>query len=263
MDKDLDALTRYSAALVQAVDLVAEDWIRRSILARAPELAEDPAAEIAAQHGRAEIVAELTRLFEVDIDDQQSGPLQVLRRGVRFATEVLTQAGVAPVERDEFDQRNFVDDVYGLTPASFAEVDESLREPGIEWGAAKAHVHLRRRRAAAEVTGPQAGAVALCVDLMDRSKIQAAYPGIRLVRGADELVEAAANANPVLVDLGRFGDPEAAAAALAAVVAATDGQVIAFGSHVDTPMLDAAAEAGAEALPRSVLFRRLAERSAG
>jgi hypothetical protein len=50
------------------------------------------------------------------------------------------------VARDEFSERNFPDDTYDLTPASFADVDPSLHEPGLEWGAAKAHVHLARRR---------------------------------------------------------------------------------------------------------------------
>ena len=33
-------------------------------------------------------------------------------------------------------------------PATFADVDPALHEPGLVWGAAKAHVHLARRRAA-------------------------------------------------------------------------------------------------------------------
>jgi len=34
-----------------------------------------------------------------------------------------------------------------LAPAAFEDVAPELRDPGIEWGAAKAFVHLRRRRA--------------------------------------------------------------------------------------------------------------------
>ena len=48
--------------------------------------------------------------------------------------------------RDEVAVRQFPDDVYDLVPASFAEVDPELHEPGLVWGAAKAHVHLARRR---------------------------------------------------------------------------------------------------------------------
>ena len=39
-------------------------------------------------------------------------------------------------------RRNFPDDVYDLSPATFADVDPALHEPGLVWGAAKAHVHL-------------------------------------------------------------------------------------------------------------------------
>jgi putative CocE/NonD family hydrolase len=42
---------------------------------------------------------------------------------------------------------SFPDDAYDLGPASFADIDPSLHEPGLMWGAAKAHVHLARRRA--------------------------------------------------------------------------------------------------------------------
>ena len=61
------------------------------------------------------------------------------------ATDVLASAGARPVARDEFSARHFPDDVYDLTPASFADVDPALHEPGLVWGAAKAHVHLTRR----------------------------------------------------------------------------------------------------------------------
>jgi hypothetical protein len=52
------------------------------------------------------------------------------------------------VPRDEFSVRSFPDDAYDLSPASFADVDPALHEPGLAWGAAKAYVHLARRRAA-------------------------------------------------------------------------------------------------------------------
>jgi hypothetical protein len=54
---------------------------------------------------------------------------------------------VPPAERDEFAERAFPEDVHGLAPAAFEDISPDLRGPGIEWGAAKAFVHLRRRRA--------------------------------------------------------------------------------------------------------------------
>jgi hypothetical protein len=81
------------------------------------------------------------------VDQQATGPLALLREAVRYPTAVLADAGVPPVVRDEFAVRAFPDDAYGLAPAAFADVDPSLHEPGLVWGAAKAHVVLARRRA--------------------------------------------------------------------------------------------------------------------
>jgi hypothetical protein len=61
-------------------------------------------------------------------------------------TQVLAEAGVPPVERDEHAARLFPDDRYDLAPATFSDLDEALHEPGLVWGAAKAHVVLARRR---------------------------------------------------------------------------------------------------------------------
>ena len=97
------------------------------------------------QAGAAAIPA-LRDLLGTDVDQQRTNPLSILRALVRYPTDVLRAAGARPVARDEFAQRNFPDDVYDLTPAAFADVDPALHEPGLLWGAAKAHVHLARRR---------------------------------------------------------------------------------------------------------------------
>ena len=86
-------------------------------------------------------------LLALDIDEQRSNPLALIRQAVPYPTEVLRAAGVPPVGRDEFAARQFPDDVYDLAPTSFAEVEPELHEPGLVWGAAMAHVHLSRRRA--------------------------------------------------------------------------------------------------------------------
>ena len=61
--------------------------------------------------------------------------------------QVLRDADVPAPTRDEFLARQFPDDIYDLSPAAFAEIDPALHEAGLMWGAAKAHVHLARRRA--------------------------------------------------------------------------------------------------------------------
>jgi CheY-like chemotaxis protein len=96
--------------------------------------------------------------------------------------------------------------------------------------------------------------VALVPDLMDRSKVRAAFPEAALVARAEQLVEAASGADLVLVDLQRPGVLETLTAWK------TEGgntRVVGFASHVEGEVLAAAEHAGVEALPRSVFFRRL------
>jgi hypothetical protein len=103
-------------------------------------------AEAAGRDAVAATGPRIRDLLEADIDEQHSTPLALLRQAVRYPTEVLRQAGIAPVGRDPFDRRSFPDDPYGLSPASLADVDPALVAPGISWGAAKAFVHKQRHR---------------------------------------------------------------------------------------------------------------------
>ena len=149
---DTDALARYARALADGIEREIAGWIERSArrvlddqgIAVDAGLAADLAGAAAA--ARADAVPRLRALLASDVDAQAANPLAVLRGVVGFPTAVLRAAGARPVPRDEFEQRSFPDDVYGLSPATFADVDPSLHEPGLVWGAAKAHVHLARRR---------------------------------------------------------------------------------------------------------------------
>lgn len=90
-------------------------------------------------------------------------------------------------------------------------------------------------------------------DLMDRSKIAAAAPGAVFVATLDGL--ARIDADVVLVDLNRPGVLDA----LPALVARA-ARVVAFGSHVEHDLLQAARDAGcAEVLRRSEFFSRLGD----
>jgi hypothetical protein len=105
------------------------------------------AANDAGRAATSEVVPAVRTLLATDVDAQRDNPLAILRTAVRYPTAVLRAAGVPGVVRDGEAERQFPDDDYDLTPASFAEIDPSLHEPGMAWGAAKAHVVLRRRRA--------------------------------------------------------------------------------------------------------------------
>jgi hypothetical protein len=80
----------------------------------------------------------LADLLSRDVLEQRTNPLAVFRQATRPVTELLMNLGYPPVTRDEFDERSFPDDVYGLSPATWADIDEAMVEPGIEWGAWKA-----------------------------------------------------------------------------------------------------------------------------
>lgn len=131
-------MEEHANALAEAIEAALPVWIGRV----APGV--DPAPIVAA------VMAEVRALLAADIDDQRTTPLAVIREvAVPMLTSALHAAGTRdPVaHRDEFAVSRFPDDVYGLTPSSWADIDESLVEPGIVWGAAKAFVHNQRRSA--------------------------------------------------------------------------------------------------------------------
>lgn len=149
---DAAALVRYATTLADAVEVALPAWIERAarrVLADQGipvDEALDRAIAGAAAAARDDGGPRVRALLATDVDSQPGNPLAVLRGLVRHPTEVLRAAGARPVPRDEFAVRNFPDDVYDLSPATFADVDPDLHEPGLVWGAAKAHVHLARRR---------------------------------------------------------------------------------------------------------------------
>ena len=102
------------------------------------------AAADAGQRAADEVGEAVRRLLERDVDDQGTTPLSLLRGAVRYPSAVLEDAGVPPVGRDEVQEALFPEDRYDLAPATFADVDPSLAEPGLVWGAAKAFAHRQR-----------------------------------------------------------------------------------------------------------------------
>src|SRR3989440_372704 len=93
------------------------------------------------------IVAELRALFSVDPVQQPATPLEVVRTAFREPTAVLAEAGVPPIVRDEFDERAWPDDIYGLVPRTLGDLgDPELAPLHLAWGVAKATV-VRARRA--------------------------------------------------------------------------------------------------------------------
>jgi hypothetical protein len=92
--------------------------------------------------------------------------------------------------------------------------------------------------------------IALVGDLLDRSKIDAAVPGARFAKTADECAGFDGEALTVVVDVKAHPDAVAAARRLAPAA-----RIVAYGRHDDPEALEAARTAGADvALARSRFF---------
>ncbi|MDH4169769.1 MAG: hypothetical protein OEW42_09290 [Acidimicrobiia bacterium] len=142
-------LVGYAIALADGIQAALAPWVVRSVhrVAEDQGLTVDPAtADAAAAACRREVGDRIAEVLALDIDDQTVNPLQLLREAVRYPSGVLRSLGARPVDRDPFAVENFPDDPFNLTPASFADMDHDLQDLGLHWGAAKAHVHLQRRR---------------------------------------------------------------------------------------------------------------------
>lgn len=94
----------------------------------------------------ADVEARMSDVLGKPVEEQQMGPLQIVRDGLAPVTQFLAGMGVAAPERDEFSRRVFPADIYGIAPASFREINEELHDVGIAWGAAKAWLHLQHRK---------------------------------------------------------------------------------------------------------------------
>ena len=92
------------------------------------------------------VAGELRELFALDAEAQGRTPLEVVRRAYREPTAVLAAAGIPPVERDEFAERAWPDDTYGLVVHGLGDLgDEDLAPLQMAWGLAKAKVVRARR----------------------------------------------------------------------------------------------------------------------
>lgn len=147
---DEEMFTELSTAFANGIEAHLAEWTERNVrqLAAAAGVPDDrEVASVAADAGRrcrAEVGPRIRELLAMDIDDQPATPLVMLRQAVSYATTALASLGVPEVHRDQFEQRSFPDDVYGLSPATISDLDESLGELAIMWGAGKAYLHKQR-----------------------------------------------------------------------------------------------------------------------
>lgn len=193
-------------------------------------------------HGEEWLRGALEVLSAQTYQDQRRGPLELFQEAIGYPTEVLLEAGIPPAKRDPVAVSALPGDLYDLAPASSQSLGEEAWRAHLAWGAVKA---------AALTSTVERRVLVVSANLLDRSRIESA------IRAAGLSVASLDASSPTraLVDLSSPG-------AIDRIEELTDGgvDVIAFGPHVDTATLEAAAAAGAtESLPRSIFFRRLDE----
>jgi hypothetical protein len=148
---DADATVRLeqtSAEIVAGVERSLPGWVERQVErildawgrldpdARARAREDARAAGVAAT---ARVAGALRAVLAAPIVEQRATPLEIVRSAYREPTGVLAAAGVPPVLRDEFDERAWPDDRYGLVPRTLGDLgDEDLGPLLLAWGMAKA-----------------------------------------------------------------------------------------------------------------------------
>ena len=136
--------------LVAAAGASVAQWVEGQLTLRFGGAIPDAyreSANNAAAVATSRVIAGLSELVATDIDQQRTTPLSVIRQAGAPTSAVLAAAGVPAARRDPDSVRLYPDDVYDLTIGSYADLSDDLQQAGIKWGAAKAHIHLARRRA--------------------------------------------------------------------------------------------------------------------
>jgi hypothetical protein len=154
--RGLELLREASAVIVAGVASELSGWVERSVTRildawgrTSPDAREQAERDalVAGRAATARVTAELEALLALDPEDQRSTPLELVRSAYREPTAVLAAAGVPPVERDDFAERAWPDDTYGLVVHGLGDLgDPELAPYQLAWGLAKAKVLRARRR---------------------------------------------------------------------------------------------------------------------
>jgi len=155
---DTERLAAIAAHLAEVLADAAEPWARARLADRLGPIGAEPGpaneVDAAVAAYRDAVVPALRALLGTDIDAQRTTPLSILRDAVPLLHPPLEAAGVPEAVRDDLDRARDPDDRWALAPATWSDLGPEVADAGITWGAAKAHVHLARRRATAEGASP-------------------------------------------------------------------------------------------------------------
>lgn len=153
IQEDLAAWRRIGEDLRAAVGAAVPSWLERivgGVLATqqiTPEGSFPQDFQAMAERTSRFVDTGLETLFAADPDEQRGTPLGVLRAALRFPSELLDAHGAVAVRRDDMARWSVPEDRYNLCPANLAELSDEAGQLGLAWGAGKAHIHLKRRRA--------------------------------------------------------------------------------------------------------------------
>jgi hypothetical protein len=151
-----ERLEETAAAIVAGVEAWVPRWVQAQVTRlldawgrAAPDVRAEAETQAVASGETAarRVAAALRDLFATEPEQQRATPLQIVRSAYYEPTRVLVAAGVPPVVRDEFDERSWPDDVYGLAPRTLGDLgDPELGPLHLAWGMAKATVIRAHRR---------------------------------------------------------------------------------------------------------------------
>lgn len=151
----VDEITRLLlSAMLEAVPVWAarlvEDRRRASQTAHSPTgraAGSGERLQVAIASATVELATRFDRFAATAPEHRATTPLDMVRTVVSpRLTRILFADGVPPPHPGTVDGWLTERDPYGLGPASFADIEESLATLGIEWGAASAFHHHRQRR---------------------------------------------------------------------------------------------------------------------
>ncbi len=141
---DEEKFEQYGRALHAAVSEAVRPWLVREVSSRLGS-ADDELALLLEETAQ-DVERSIDELVGADVDQPLSGPLERIRLCVEPLNSELDRRGVEPPARNTVDRQLRPLDRHELGPMTFRDLSDGVHDAGINWGAAKAHLHLKRRR---------------------------------------------------------------------------------------------------------------------
>lgn len=148
MSEDVQ-LDEAPAELLATARRVVPAWMRRVAIDRCVRSGVDPATlapdlDRTIDDASEAALTDLAALLATDVDEQRTTPLSLLRGSTAPIGELLRARGVATSGAEAAAPDDRADSELG--PATWSDVDPSMHQPGLTWGAWKAMTILSRRR---------------------------------------------------------------------------------------------------------------------